>query len=70
MRKLKLFNQLKALPLLAIFAVSSAFAAEYYTWVDENGVTNYSQRSPEGYSAEHITESQRFGRRKLEKQPV
>jgi hypothetical protein len=39
----------------------SVLAAEYYTWVDENGVTNYSERNPQGYSADHITAENRFG---------
>ena len=41
--------------LLAIFSVSamSAIAEEdYYVWVDENGVTNYAQRNPQGYNAD------------------
>lgn len=37
--------------------------AEYYTWVDENGVTNYAEKNPEGYHARHITRDQRFGYR-------
>ena len=65
MRKLMLLNCIKALPVLALFlmvASQPVFAAEYYTWVDDDGVTNYSQRDPEGYQAKYITESQRFGR--------
>lgn len=30
-------------------------------WVDENGVTNYSERNPQGYDAMHVTRSLRFG---------
>ena len=45
-----------------VFAMS-VHAAEYYTWVDENGVTNYSERNPQGYSAEHVTPQSRFGLR-------
>jgi len=38
----------------------------YYTWVDENGVTNYSQRDPKNKEAIYITRSAvRFGRRSL-----
>ena len=46
--------------LALILAVASS-AAEYYTWVDESGVVNYSERQPQGFSADHITGSQRFG---------
>lgn len=27
---------------------------EYYTWVDENGITNYSQRNPQGVNATYV----------------
>jgi hypothetical protein len=38
----------------------------YYTWVDENGVTNYSQRDPKIKEATYVTRSAvRFGRRSL-----
>ena len=47
---------------LALTLATQAFAEEeYYTWVDENGVTNYAERNPQGYSARHITAEQRFG---------
>lgn len=36
-----------------------AAEAEYYVWVDENGVTNYSQRSPQGIEATYIGPQQR-----------
>ena len=65
MRKLTLLNGIKVLPALALFlmvASKPVSAAEYYTWVDDDGVTNYSQRDPEGYQAKYITERQRFGR--------
>jgi len=73
MRKLMLLNCIKVLSLLALFlmvASKSVSAAEYYTWVDDDGVTNYSQRDPEGYKAEYITESQRrFGREQFDPPP-
>lgn len=50
--------------LLAIFSVSamSAIAEEdYYVWVDENGVTNYAQRNPQGYNADYVGRSRQFG---------
>ena len=65
MRKLMLLNCIKVLPVLTLFLMvvsKPVSAAEYYTWVDDDGVTNYSQRDPEGYQAEYITENQRFGR--------
>ena len=36
-------------------------AAEYYTWVDENGVTNYAERQPRGYVVERVEKERRFG---------
>ena len=50
------------LALFLMVASKPVSAAEYYTWVDDDGVTNYSQRGPEGYQAKYITERQRFGR--------
>lgn len=44
------------------FLASAAMGeAEYYTWVDENGVTNYAQRNPQGYDAQFISSSRPFG---------
>ena len=50
---------------LSIFALSTSLEAaeDYYTWVDENGVTNYAERNPQGYQARYITKTQRFGQR-------
>lgn len=42
--------------------LSQAEAEEYYTWVDENGVTNYAERNPEGVNATFVGRSQSFGR--------
>jgi hypothetical protein len=58
MRKLELALG-SALLLFATFATGE----EYYTWVDENGVTNYSERNPQGYDASHVTPQGRFGYR-------
>lgn len=33
----------------------SAQASEYYTWVDENGVVNFSERDPTEYDAELVS---------------
>jgi hypothetical protein len=53
--------------LTMVFWMSVADAADdYYVWVDENGVTNYSERIPQGYRAEHVTKTHRFGERVIE----
>jgi len=50
-----------------LFAVCGFLASaatgedEYYTWVDENGVTNYAERNPQGYNAQFISSSRPFG---------
>lgn len=56
--------------ILAMFLISTvatnqaAFGEEeYYTWVDENGVTNYAERNPEGIDATYVTSSRTFGQR-------
>ncbi len=36
--------------------------AEYYTWVDENGITNYAERNPEGINAVFVGKNRAFGR--------
>ena len=59
MRKLESTAGLVALLILLFSATSNA--AEYYTWVDENGVVNYAEHNPQGYSAQHVSASQRFG---------
>ena len=51
--------------LIALLLIASGVSAseeEYYTWVDENGVVNFSERNPQGYNARHVTAGQRqFG---------
>lgn len=50
------------LVLCSVLCSSSAISEEeYYTWVDENGVVNYSERNPAGYDARHVTPESRFG---------
>ena len=44
---------LLALPVLA--------EEDYYTWIDENGVVNYSERNPQGYNAQYVRREARFG---------
>jgi hypothetical protein len=49
--------------ILGICAASvTAQEAEYYTWVDENGVTNYAERNPEGINATFVGRGRAFGR--------
>lgn len=36
-------------------------ATEYYTWIDENGVTNYSEKVPVGYQGTKVTKTDSFG---------
>ena len=62
MRKFETGLHITAICLLCL-SVPAKAADEYYTWVDENGITNYSERSPAGYDAEFITEETRFGYR-------
>lgn len=38
-----------------------ATEASYYTWVDENGVVNYSQGQPKGVNARLVSKGYRFG---------
>ena len=46
----------------AVLLVLPAMAEEdYYTWIDENGVVNYSERNPQGYNAQYIGRETRFG---------
>lgn len=40
---------------------ATAQAAEYYTWIDENGVTNFSQRGPQSGDASVISKGSRPG---------
>lgn len=55
----------KFISFLAFCLIASAASAakDYYVWVDEDGVTNYSERNPQGVEAQHITSGQRFGER-------
>ena len=45
----------------ALIPMVASAEAEYYTWVDENGVTNYAQKNPQGYDAEHVSKNRPFG---------
>jgi len=46
------------------FSAYTVLAAEdYYTWVDENGVTNYAEKNPLGYQARFVSKTRTFGQR-------
>ncbi len=47
--------------LILLYATTSNAEDEYYTWIDEDGVVNYSEHNPQGFDARFITSSQRFG---------
>ena len=47
--------------LILVSATTSNAEDEYYTWVDGDGVVNYSEHNPQGFDARFITRSQRFG---------
>jgi hypothetical protein len=55
--------------ILLLSATMAQAADEYYVWVDENGITNYSQEYPEGRDAIHVTNSRRFGQQ-LQTEPA
>ena len=47
---------------LSVFLAQVALAAkDYYVWVDDNGVTNYSQQKPRNHPARHVTEPGPYG---------
>ena len=43
--------------IIGLLAASAIAEPDYYTWVDENGVTNYAQKNPRGFDAQHIGRS-------------
>ena len=53
------------LTICVVLACSAFGEADYYTWVDENGVTNYAEKKPPGYQARYVTSATRFGYRKV-----
>ena len=62
MRKLEKAAGLLAVLLTTIFSVQ---AAEFYTWVDENGVVNYSERDPQEYDARLVSDRPDAGPRQF-----
>lgn len=60
-------NNLKYILIIVISTTASMLAAngthaaqDYYTWIDENGVKNYSQRNPRGYKARRVSKTHKF----------
>lgn len=51
-------------------ALSTLADSEYYTWVDENGVTNYAEKKPMYTNARLVTRSQRFGTHAVSRRPA
>lgn len=62
---------LKGLVLTAcgLLALSVLGESEYYTWIDENGVTNYAEKMPPGSDARLVTRSHPFGYRAPDEKP-
>lgn len=62
MGKLEIATGLMIAALLMSGNATAAAEEEYYTWIDENGITNYAERNPQGYEARYVTaDEQRFG---------
>jgi len=60
MRKLESTAGLMSL-LVLLYASTSNAEDDYYTWIDENGVVNYSEHNPQGLDARFVSRSHRFG---------
>lgn len=58
----------KLVMIVFLIVGQGSYAAErpYYTWVDENGVVNYSQQKPRGIEAKLVSKEHRFGVKVLE----
>lgn len=71
-------NNLKYISIIILGATASMLmpqnlsgAQAYFTWIDENGVTNYSQRNPQGYQAQRVSKTHKFGEQVfLEQRPA
>ena len=68
MRKL-MFQRGILFAIFAFFAAVALGATEYYTWIDEHGITNYAQRSPDGYNAQFIGSVRAFGYQQQSRRP-
>ena len=53
------------LMLILLVPITALPAEGYYTWVDDNGVTHYSEYKPNDYPAKRIDDTPVFGRKKL-----
>jgi len=60
MRKLESTAGLMSI-LVLLYASTSNAEDDYYTWIDENGVVNYSEHDPQGFDARFVSRSHRFG---------
>ena len=60
MRKLESTAGLMSI-LVLLYASTSNAEDDYYTWIDENGVVNYSEHNPQGLDARFVSRSHRFG---------
>ena len=47
-------REMRPVHIIWLLLLPALCGAEIYRWVDENGVVNYTQRSPEGVEAERI----------------
>lgn len=57
-------RKLISLLVLLLTASTALASTDYWTWVDQNGVTNYAETRPDGVTnAKHIVASQAFGQR-------
>ncbi len=54
--------------LVSLGALPALTESDYYTWVDENGITNYAERKPADYQARFVTRSHRFGYRESDEE--
>ncbi len=54
--------------LVSLGALPALSESDYYTWVDENGITNYAERKPDNYQARYVTRAHRFGYREPDEQ--
>lgn len=56
-------NLILILVVVGLWAPHALAEEEYYTWVDENGITNYAERNPEGIDATYVSRNRAFGQR-------
>ncbi len=61
MNNLKVSLKVIGTVILLVWSAYCLSAPDYYTWVDENGITNFAERHPKGYEAQHVERENRFG---------